>query len=111
MDGVSEVLLGNGPLGAAVLALAVAVWRMWITAYDREDKLRKEQNEIIAAIRTELKDVQQARVSDAQRVIETLMTVQEQSIQSLNSLTSAITQLHGAITRIEERAPVTRGRG
>lgn len=102
MDGVAQVLLGNGPLGAAVLALAIAVWRMWHTAYEREDKIRKEQNEIISALRSELKEVQQARVNDAQKVIETLMTVQEQSIQSLNGLTSAVHQLQAAIVRIED---------
>lgn len=75
---------------------------MWHTAYEREDKIRKEQNEIISALRTELKEVQQARVNDAQKVIETLMTVQEQSIQSLNGLTSAVTQLQSAIVRIED---------
>lgn len=102
MDRVAEVLLGNGPLGAAVLALAVAVWRMWHTAYDREDKIRKEQNEIITALRNELREVQQARVNDAQKVIETLMAVQEQSIQSLNGLTTAVQQLQGAIVRLED---------
>jgi hypothetical protein len=102
VDRVAEVLLGNGPLGAAVLALAVAVWRMWHTAYDREDKIRKEQNEIITALRNELREVQQARVNDAQKVIETLMAVQEQSIQSLNGLTTAVQQLQGAIVRLED---------
>lgn len=89
------------------MALAVAVWRMWHTAYDREDKIRKEQNEIITALRNELKEVQQARVNDAQKVIETLMAVQEQSIQSLNGLTTAVMQLQGAIVRLEDG----RGRG
>ncbi len=71
MEGLTETLIQAGPLGAIIVALGVAYWRQART----------------------LKETQDARVTDAQKVAATLLEQNEKWNGTIGALTQAVNDL------------------
>lgn len=78
MDPVTETLVSAGPLGAIIVVLGVAYWRQG------------------KALSEALKEAQEARVQDAQKVTKTLLELNERWLVAINALTAAVNELRAA---------------
>jgi len=71
VDPVTETLISAGPLGAIIIALGVAYWRLGLS----------------------LKAAQEARVADANKVTEKLLELNEKWLVAINGLATAVNEL------------------
>lgn len=73
MDEAVRQIASSGLLGAIVVVLGIAYWK---------------QAQALSA-------VQEARVADAQKVAQTLLSLQDRWQQSINELTKAVEKMNG----------------
>ncbi len=85
MDTALEALISAGPLGAIIVVLFVAYWRQG------------------KALGEALKEAQEARVQDAQKVTKDLLELNEKWLVAINALTSAVDQLRVAVSSSSRR--------
>jgi len=76
MEGVTDVLVSAGPLGAVIVALGFAFWRQGLT----------------------LRATQEARVDDAKKVAATLLELNDKWNTTVGSLTQAVNELRASIS-------------
>ena len=103
IDQALRILMSDGPIGAALVALALLYWWTINNQYKREDKLRAEMNAEISSVRKELARSNDARVADTQQTIVTLLQLQEESLASQNRLSRAVADLATAVARLENK--------
>jgi len=114
MESILETILTNAGFAGAVLA--VCGWALWkkdqqVKALQDEAVLReREQAAAMGAYAGEfaakLGAIADARTSDAQRVVGSLMELQEKDMNATMALNTTLTELKGAM--IEMRADVRR---